>query len=86
MFKCALERTLNAPLGTYEMFLRFLCGMLNPQCHDEQLGGCLYSHNAPKIPGLDDLQRLLDKKIQNAPADRVENLKECLRELVQKDE
>ncbi|CAK6967311.1 protein NLRC3 [Scomber scombrus] len=86
MVHCALERTFTAPLGHFDLFLRFLCGMLSPQCHEEQLSGCLYCHHAPKVGGLEEVQRLLEKKIQTAPADRVENLKECLRELIQKDE
>lgn len=83
---CALERTFAAQLGEYDMFLRFLCGLLSPECHDEQLGGYLYRHNAPKVGGLDEVQRLLEKTIQSAPGNRVENLKECLREMTQEDE
>lgn len=86
MVHCALEKTFAAPVGHFDFFLRFLCGMLSPQCHDEQLAGCLYCHHAPKVCALDEVQRILEKKIQTAPADRVENLKECLRELIQKDE
>ncbi|KAM7399361.1 hypothetical protein PAMP_018637 [Pampus punctatissimus] len=83
---CALDRTFTTPLGVYDMFLRFLCGLLSPHCHHEQLGGFLFSHHAPKVGGLDEVQQLLEKKIQNGPEDRVENLKECLREMTQEDE
>ncbi|XP_035536400.1 NLR family CARD domain-containing protein 3-like [Morone saxatilis] len=89
LVQCALERTLSSPLGHYDMFLRFLCGMLSPDCHDNQLGGCLYRHNAPKVGGLDEARRLLEHAIQAAQEnnrDRVENLKECLREMSQEDE
>ncbi|XP_053177446.1 protein NLRC3 [Scomber japonicus] len=86
MVHCALEKTFAAPVGHFDFFLRFLCGMLSPQCHDEQLAGCLYCHHAPKVCALDEVQRILEKKIQTAPEDRKENLKECLRELIQKDE
>lgn len=86
LIHCALERTFTSPLGVYDMFLRFLCGLLSPDCHDNQLGGFLYHHNAPKVGGLDEVQQLLEKRIQNAPQDRVEILKECLREMTQEDE
>ncbi|XP_041796673.1 NACHT, LRR and PYD domains-containing protein 6 [Chelmon rostratus] len=87
--QCAVERTLSSPLGHYDMFLRFLCGLLSPDCHDNQLSGYLYRHNTPKVSGLDEVQRLLEQTIQNAQennSDRVENLKECLREMTQEDE
>ncbi|KAM9359124.1 protein NLRC3 [Symphorus nematophorus] len=86
---CALERTLSAPLGHYDMFLRFLCGVLNPDCHDTMLSGYLFRHKSPKVGGLDEAQRLLEGTIQTAQErhrDRVENLKECLREMTQEDE
>lgn len=84
--QCALARTFNSELGYYDLFLRFLCGMLSTDCHDEQLKGYLYRKNSPKVGGLDEVQRLLEQTIQTAPADRVANLKECLRELTQEDE
>ncbi|XP_028429063.1 NLR family CARD domain-containing protein 3 [Perca flavescens] len=89
LVQCALARTLSSPLGHYDMFLRLLCGLLNPDCHGSQLRGCLYPHNAPKVGGLDEVQRLLEQAIQTAEQnnrDRVENLKECLREMIQEDE
>ncbi|XP_070686012.1 protein NLRC3 [Pempheris klunzingeri] len=89
LVQCAVERTLSSPLGHYEMFLRFLCGMLSPDCHHNQLSGYLYSRKSPKVSGLDEVQRLLEKTIQTAQTnngDRVENLKECLREMTQEDE
>ncbi|GAA6233050.1 protein NLRC3-like isoform X1 [Lates japonicus] len=86
LVQCALARTFSSQLGYYDMFLRFLCGMLSPDCHDNQLSGYLYRHNAPKVGGLDEVQRLLEQTIRTAPGDRVENLKECLREMTQEDE
>ncbi|XP_071351780.1 protein NLRC3 [Trachinotus anak] len=86
LVKCALDRTLNSLLGEYDMFLRFLCGMLSPECHTHQLSGYFYPHNTPKVSGLDEVQQLLAQKIQTAEANRVENLKECLREMTQEDE
>lgn len=82
----ALGRTLNSPLGHYDMFLRFLCGMLSSDCHVDLLSGYLYGRDEPKVGGLDEVQRLLEKMILTAPEDRVENLKECLREMTQEDQ
>ncbi|XP_008308048.2 protein NLRC3-like [Cynoglossus semilaevis] len=85
LVQCALERTLNSPLGDYDMFLRFLCGLLSPECHFDLLSGFYFPRHTPKVSGLDNVKQLLEHKIQTAPADRVENLKECLRELTQRD-
>ncbi|XP_019950742.2 protein NLRC3 [Paralichthys olivaceus] len=83
---CVLEQTFSSALGNYDMFLRFLCGLLSPHCHQSLLGGFLFPHNAPKVHRLDEVKRLLEQTIENAPGDRVENLKECLREMIQEDE
>ncbi|KAJ4935374.1 hypothetical protein JOQ06_016910 [Pogonophryne albipinna] len=85
----ALTRTLSSPLGHYDMFLRFLCGLLAPDCHDNQLAGFLFRYHMPKVGGLDETQRLLQQAIKTAEVknrDRVGNLKECLREMTQTDE
>ncbi|KAL6116256.1 uncharacterized protein ACO6RY_00917 [Pungitius sinensis] len=89
LLQCALTRTHAAPLGHYDMFLRFLCGMLSPDCHSNLLGGYLYPQKALKVSGLEDARLLLERTIKTAEEnnrDRVENLKECLRELTQQDE
>ncbi|XP_054453130.1 protein NLRC3 [Anoplopoma fimbria] len=89
LVQCAVVRTLASPFGHYDMFLRFLCGLLSPDCHDNLLRGYLYRHNAPKVGGLDDAKRLLEQTILTAEEnnrDRVENFKECLREMTQEDE
>lgn len=80
-----VELTLRAPLGRYDMFLRFLCGLLSPDCHDQQLGGFLFPNDAAKVSGLDEAQQLLQHMVTTAQqnTDRVENLKECLREMMQ---
>ena len=82
----ALELTLRSPLGLYDMFLRYLCGLMSPHCHFSLLRGYFYPHSYPKVDKLDEVQRLLEQTIQKAPENRVENLKECLREMIQSDE
>ncbi|KAF7666047.1 hypothetical protein LDENG_00118240 [Lucifuga dentata] len=86
LIQSVLERTLSFPLGQYDMFLRFLCGLLCPDCHKKMLGGNLFQHSMPKVGGLEEVQQLLDRMIQSAPPERLANLKECLRELTQEDE
>ncbi|XP_076002194.1 NLR family CARD domain-containing protein 3 [Genypterus blacodes] len=81
----ALDRTLRAPLGQYDMFLRFLCGLLCPGCHKTMLEGNLFPHNSPAVAGLGEVQQLLEKTIASAPQERLANLMECLRELTQED-
>ncbi|XP_029922646.1 NLR family CARD domain-containing protein 3 isoform X2 [Myripristis murdjan] len=86
MVHSAIGRTLSSPLGHYDMFLRFLCGMLCQTNHDNLLRGNLLRPRLPPVGGLKEVERLLEKTIDTAPADRVENLKECLRELIQEDD
>ncbi|XP_026154997.1 protein NLRC3 [Mastacembelus armatus] len=86
LIQCAVTRTLKSPFGQYDIFLRFLCGLLNEDGFENQLGGCLYQRRAPKLSGLDEVQHLLEQAIQSAKEERVENLKECLREMMQEDE
>ncbi|XP_071781730.1 NLR family CARD domain-containing protein 3 [Centroberyx gerrardi] len=82
----ALGRTLSSPLGHYDLFLRFLCGMLCRENHNDLLRGLLSRHRTPQVGGLDEAEKLLQKTIDSAPAERRENLKECLRELTQQDD
>ncbi|XP_058490273.1 NLR family CARD domain-containing protein 3 [Solea solea] len=86
LLQSALDRTLSSPLGDYDMFLRFLCGLLSPACHNKLLSGFLFPHDTPAVAGREKMQQLLEKKIQTAPADRVRNLQECLREMNQEDD
>lgn len=89
LVQSAVELTLSTPLGHYDMFLRFLCGLLSPDCHDKLLGGLLFPHDAAKVSGLDEAQQLLVQTIQTAQQnnpERLENLEECLREMTQVDE
>ncbi|KAM8904307.1 protein NLRC3 [Spinachia spinachia] len=89
LLQSAVSRTLAAPLGHYDMFLRFLCGLLSPHCHGNLLGGYLYPQKTQNVSGLDEARRLLERTIQTAEEnnrERVENLKECLREMTQEDE
>ncbi|XP_060929744.1 nuclear mitotic apparatus protein 1 [Limanda limanda] len=86
LVQSALGRTFSSALGDYDMFLRFLCGLLSQHCHKSLLSGFLFPHNAPMVGGLDEVQRLLEQTIDHHPGDRKENLKECLREMIQEDE
>lgn len=86
----ALELTLGAPLGRYDMLLRFLCGLLAPDCHHRLLSGLLFPHNAAAVAGLQEAQRLLEQSISRAAEQhagaRLHNLRECLREMTQEEE
>ncbi|MEQ2279657.1 hypothetical protein AMECASPLE_011638 [Ameca splendens] len=86
LVQCAVERTLSSQLGRYDMFLRYLCGLLSPHCHYSLLRGFLYSHNTPKVEGLAEVEQVLDQSAQTAPEDRRMNLYECLREMTQQDD
>lgn len=89
LVQSAMVLTLSAPPGRYDMFLRFLCGLLSPDCHDNQLSGFLYDRKVPKLSGLDEVQQMLKQSIKTAHqirGEQVENLKECLREMTQVDE
>ncbi|XP_072317930.1 protein NLRC3 [Eucyclogobius newberryi] len=82
---CAIERTFSSPLGQYDMFLRFLCGLLSPD-NNKLLSGKLYNRNNDTMNGHDQVRALLERTMQTCPQDRVENIKECLRELTQLDD
>lgn len=86
LVQCAINRTLNSTPGQYDMFLRFLCGLLSPDIQDKLLSGHLYSRDSPKVSGLEEVGVLLERTKQNCPPERIENLNECLRELTQQDE
>lgn len=81
LLRCALDRTLAAPLGHYNLLLRFLCGLLSPDCHDGQLSGFLFPRQAARMAGLQEARRLLSTAQTRDPA-QLENLRECLQEMV----
>ncbi|XP_010892018.3 NLR family CARD domain-containing protein 3 [Esox lucius] len=80
IYRKAVDRYLNSPLGQYDLFLRFLCGLSMKQ-NDSLLRGLLFPHNAPSLKGLDEVARLLTKRKENALPEKEANLNECLREL-----
>lgn len=85
LLRCALDRTLAASPGHYNLLLRFLCGLLSPDCHQSQLSGFLFPRHAPSIAGLQEARRLLEGAVstpQTRDREQLENLKECLREMV----
>ncbi|KAM4742411.1 NLR family CARD domain-containing protein 3-like [Anableps anableps] len=86
LVECAISRTLNSKLGQYDLFLRYLCGLLSLRCHYSLLRGFLYSHSIPKAEGLAEVEQLLKQTIQTAPENRKQNLSECVRELTQEDD
>lgn len=79
----ALDRTLAATTGHYDLLLRFLCGLLSPDCHHGQLSGFLFPRKVPRITGLQDAWRLLENSMtQPRHREQLDNLQECLREMV----
>ncbi|CAL1570270.1 unnamed protein product [Knipowitschia caucasica] len=83
LVQCAIERTFTAPREQYDMFLRFLCGLLSPD-NNSPLGGYLYPRSKDK--GVqNEVKLLLERTMQTCPQDRLENIQECLRELTQVD-
>lgn len=85
LLRCALERTLAASSGHYNLLLRFLCGLLSPDCHHSQLSGFLFPRQMSKINGLQEARRLLEgavTKPQTRDREQLENLQECLQEMV----
>ncbi|XP_024133685.1 protein NLRC3 [Oryzias melastigma] len=85
LVQCAVYQTLQSPLGQYDLFLRFLCGLMNPSCHVSQFGGFLFEYRTPQVSGLEDVAKVLEDAIKKAPEDRRENLQECKREVIQED-
>ncbi|XP_020327166.2 NLR family CARD domain-containing protein 3 [Oncorhynchus kisutch] len=80
MYRKAVDRYLSAPVGQYDLFLRFLCG-LSMTLNDGLLRGMLFPHNAPPLKGLEEVVRMLTKRKDSAGPERQANLSECLREL-----
>lgn len=86
LVQCAVARTLNSSLGHYDLFLRYLCGLLSLKNSNGLLRGFLYSHRVPKVEGLNEVEQVLEQTITTAPEDRKRNLYECVRELTQEDD
>lgn len=82
----AITLTFNSPLGRYDMFLRFLCGLIAPH-NNKQLGGNLFKRHANLDAAIfsKEVKELVRNAIQTCPEDRRENLKECYREMTQVD-
>lgn len=80
----AINLTFASPLGQYDMFLRFLCGLISPE-NNRTLGGNVYSRHTNKDKAIfsTEVQELVRRTIQTCPAERKENLEECLREMTQ---
>lgn len=80
----AIHLTFASPLGQYDMFLRFLCGLISPE-NNRTLGGNVYSRHTNKDKAVfsTEVQELVRRTSQTCPAERKENLEECLREMTQ---
>ncbi|KAJ7995315.1 hypothetical protein DPEC_G00243280 [Dallia pectoralis] len=85
MYRKAVDRYLSAPVGQYDLFLRFLCGF-SMKRNDGLLRGLLVPHNALPLEGLDEVIKLLTKKMEGVGQEKAANLKECLRELENSDD
>lgn len=85
LLRCALDRTLAQSTGRYNLMLRFLCGLLSPDCHHGQLSGFLFPRQRPPIAGLQEARRLLEGAVsaaQTRDPEQLENLQDCLQEMV----
>uniref|UniRef100_A0A8C6TXP1 NLR family, CARD domain containing 3-like n=1 Tax=Neogobius melanostomus TaxID=47308 RepID=A0A8C6TXP1_9GOBI len=84
LVQSAIDLTFASPRGHYDMFLRFLCGLISIE-NNRTIGGNLYERLPFKDQALysPEVKELLRKTIQTCPADRKENLEECLREMTQ---
>ncbi|RVE64628.1 hypothetical protein OJAV_G00127840 [Oryzias javanicus] len=85
LVQCAVYQVLHSPLGQYDLFLRFLCGLMNPTCHVSQFGGFLFEYRTPEVSGRENVVKVLEDAIKKAPEERQENLRECIREMTQED-
>ncbi|XP_067102873.1 NLR family CARD domain-containing protein 3 [Osmerus mordax] len=86
LLRSAIDRTLSAPFGRYEIFLRFLCGMAQRINSKDVLRGVFFEHDTPLVKGLEEAARLLQKRMESAEPERQANLEECFRELTQSDD
>lgn len=82
----AINLTFKSPLGQYDMFLRFLCGLINLEC-SRGLSGHLFKRDRTMDEWIfnPDVEELVRRTIQTCPAERKENMEECLREMTQED-
>lgn len=79
LHKNAVDKTLQAPNGNYNLFLRFLLGMSVDA--NQQLLSCIGLVNTGSYQQVrEETARYIRKKIKDCP-DRIENLQRCLDEL-----
>lgn len=81
LYRPAIDRALASQRGQFDLFLRFLVGLVTPGTEDH-LRGYLLQHNHPKPKGTEDVVKYINKKIrENAHPERCRNLELCLVEL-----
>lgn len=86
LLRTAIDRTLNSPYGQYDMFLRFLCGLVLRVNKSQVLRGLFVPYDTPLLKNMEEGSKLLQKRMETAASERQHNLEECLRELTQKED
>lgn len=81
LYRPAIDRALASPNGQWDMFLRFLIGLVTPGT-EENLHGYQLNHYHPKAKGTEDVVKYIKKKMKDSlNPDRYRNLELCLVEL-----
>lgn len=81
LYRPAIDQALASQRGQFDLFLRFLLGLVTPGTEDH-LRGYLLQHYHPKPKGMEDVVRYINKKMkENAHPERCRNLDLCLVEL-----
>ncbi|XP_056612895.1 NACHT, LRR and PYD domains-containing protein 3 [Triplophysa dalaica] len=81
LYRTAIDQALASQRGQFDLFLRFVLGLVTPGTEDN-LRGYLLPHYHPKPKGMEDVVKYINKKIkENAHPGRCRNLELCLVEL-----
>lgn len=79
LYKSAIDKSLQAPNGHYDLFLRFLLGM-SVETNQELLSILFVNTRSSKQQALEETANYIKKKFREFPK-RTENLQRCLDEL-----
>ncbi|TRY59111.1 hypothetical protein DNTS_009555 [Danionella cerebrum] len=83
LYRSAIDRALASSDGHWDMFVRFLVGLLTPGT-EAHLRGFQLDHNYPKVKGTEEVIKYIQKKMnENILPERHHNLQLCLVELEQ---